>query len=65
MFEGRTKSAGNVGKAHALQIFDKAKKSLHDTRCSLFFPAVDEKEKGFINRSLHNICLFVTLGWTQ
>ena len=48
IFNGKTKSADNVGKALALQIFDKAKKSWHDTRSSLFCPAVNEKEKGFI-----------------
>jgi hypothetical protein len=48
MFKGRTKSAGYVGKALALQMFDEAKKSQHDKRSSLFCPAVNEKEKGFI-----------------
>jgi hypothetical protein len=48
MFKGRTKSAGYVGKALALQMFDEAKKSQHNKHSSLFFPAVDEKEKGFI-----------------
>ncbi len=47
-FNRRTKLAGYVGKALALQMFKEAKKFQHDKRSSLFFPAVDEKEKGFI-----------------